>query len=182
MQLQVKGSGDSVTSSRTVTPPKSVDDNPSLVTDDVCNAVLKAAFSTSLDKLDTPTEVWECVYHCVNEVSHIIGRNNHCTAQNGPSQPGGSGRTPFGDSSRRESAKRRRRELGAPGGVGGAGEDEDEDGNDQGASPYEGPPNKKQRRNAGFGCPFRKRNPLRFNVRSHLNCSTQTFSSITLLK
>ncbi|KAF6800122.1 ankyrin repeat protein [Colletotrichum sojae] len=33
-----------------------------------------------------------------------------------------------------------------------------------------------------LSCPFRKRNPLRFNVRDHLNCATQSFQSITLVK
>ncbi|KAF7554411.1 hypothetical protein G7046_g6817 [Stylonectria norvegica] len=33
-----------------------------------------------------------------------------------------------------------------------------------------------------YSCPYRKRNPLRFNVRDYQTCATQGFSSITLVK
>jgi hypothetical protein len=33
-----------------------------------------------------------------------------------------------------------------------------------------------------FACPFRKRNRIRFNVRTHTSCATISFASITLLK
>ncbi|KAI6359079.1 hypothetical protein MCOR25_007174 [Pyricularia grisea] len=34
----------------------------------------------------------------------------------------------------------------------------------------------------GFSCPFRKRNPLRFNIRDWSNCALQPYDNITLLK
>lgn len=35
---------------------------------------------------------------------------------------------------------------------------------------------------SNFSCPFRRRNPLRFNVRDHPKCALAPFSDITLLK
>ncbi|TLS29992.1 hypothetical protein PpBr36_03058 [Pyricularia pennisetigena] len=39
-----------------------------------------------------------------------------------------------------------------------------------------------KRDRVGFSCPFRKRNPLRFNIRDWSNCALQPFANITLLK
>jgi hypothetical protein len=40
----------------------------------------------------------------------------------------------------------------------------------------------KQDTSAGYSCPFRKRNPLKFNVRDHIHCATTCFSDISQLK
>lgn len=47
---------------------------------------------------------------------------------------------------------------------------------------YEGPPSKRMRANMNFSCPYRKRNPLRFNVRDHRFCATLSFADMNLLK
>lgn len=41
---------------------------------------------------------------------------------------------------------------------------------------------KRDEKESGFCCPFRKRNPVKFNVRDHLNCAIQPFSHFSLLK
>ena len=44
VQAQARGTGNSETNSRAATPPKPADGDPSFVTDDICNSVLKATF------------------------------------------------------------------------------------------------------------------------------------------
>lgn len=63
--------------------------------------------------------------------------------------------------------------------------EEDDSDNDDSSSP----PNVdgKVRKNVGayegaFSCPFRKRNPVRFNVRSHSSCALSEFLSMSQLK
>lgn len=41
---------------------------------------------------------------------------------------------------------------------------------------------KKQKTGMKLSCPFRKRNPLRFNVRDYYNCALVSYQSIALLK
>lgn len=38
------------------------------------------------------------------------------------------------------------------------------------------------KRGGNFSCPFRKRNPIRFNVRDHGNCALNSFADFALLK
>jgi hypothetical protein len=40
----------------------------------------------------------------------------------------------------------------------------------------------KRPRHEGFGCPYRKRNPKRFNVRDHGNCARVPFQNLSNLK
>ncbi|OTB16221.1 hypothetical protein K445DRAFT_300163 [Daldinia sp. EC12] len=42
--------------------------------------------------------------------------------------------------------------------------------------------NKKFRIQEGFSCPYRKRNPIRFNIHDHEKCANRSFSSMTELK
>ncbi|KAI1452322.1 hypothetical protein F4805DRAFT_462893 [Annulohypoxylon moriforme] len=42
--------------------------------------------------------------------------------------------------------------------------------------------NKKNGTAGEFACPYRKRNPLRFNVRDHMKCATTSYESISQLK
>ncbi|KAI1471724.1 uncharacterized protein F4812DRAFT_455832 [Daldinia caldariorum] len=42
--------------------------------------------------------------------------------------------------------------------------------------------NKKYRVQEGFSCPYRKRNPIRFNVRDHEKCANRSFPNMTELK
>lgn len=43
-------------------------------------------------------------------------------------------------------------------------------------------PKKKRRVDEEFSCPYRKRNPLRFNVRNHEACASRAYRGMTLLK
>lgn len=43
-------------------------------------------------------------------------------------------------------------------------------------------PNKKRRVEGEYSCPYRKRNPLRFNVRDHEQCANRSFSDMPDLK
>lgn len=177
--IQVQRESD--TSRSTENLPMHMARNPNSTTDDICNIVLNAAFSTNLDELEAPTEAWQSVYWCVAELSHIVGHRNHHAAHTAaPSGPSGSSSSNMGGSSGQPPAKRKRRTVAAPRKGGSDNEDDMEDG--QNAGPSRRSQGKKSQSDSVFTCPFRKRNPLRFNVRSHLNCATQTFPDISLLK
>jgi len=46
----------------------------------------------------------------------------------------------------------------------------------------EGPPNKRMMAKMNLSCPYRKRNPLRFNVRDYHACATHPFANMAHLK
>ena len=62
------------------------------------------------------------------------------------------------------------------------GNDDDVEGDGRQGAPGIPSSHKKPKAGIELSCPFRKRNPLRFNVRSHQCCSTQSFRDMTLLK
>lgn len=144
--------------------------------------MLSMAFATSLDGLDAPQDAWRSVHSCLAELSTIVEHREFRTAQNGaPHQSVGelcssSAGTPG-------SGLRKRKRIGGQTSEGsGSGNDEAE-GDGGGGSANGSSPRKKRSKNVGgLSCPFRKRNPLRFNVRSHDNCSLQGYRDITLLK
>jgi len=45
-----------------------------------------------------------------------------------------------------------------------------------------GPPNKRMMAKMNLSCPYRKRNPLRFNVRDYHACATHSFANMAHLK
>jgi len=172
----------------------SVDRDWSEKTDEICNTVLSAAFGTNLDELGAPTEAWKTVRYCLAELSNIVEQDDHkilescgsrqaCTSSTGSAARDRSygGNSSINPSGREGPGKRKRDGTQGPDGGEGGG---DEDTQGEGSSGAGGllPEPSKQRCRQEFSCPFRKRNPLRFNVRSNLNCATQSFSSITLLK
>lgn len=64
--------------------------------------------------------------------------------------------------------------------------DPDDSGDDledpQGHNPQKVKKLKTARKGGNFSCPFRKRNPIRFNVRDHGNCALNPFADFALLK
>ena len=172
----------------------SVDRDWGVKTDEICNTVLSAAFGTNLDELSAPTEAWKTVRYCLAELSNIVEQDDHkisesceprqaCTSSIGSAarDKNYGGNSSINPPGRDGPGKRKR------GGT--QGPDEGEGDGDEG-TPGEGsagaggllPEPSKQKCRQEFSCPFRKRNPLRFNVRSNLNCATQSFPTISLLK
>jgi hypothetical protein len=53
---------------------------------------------------------------------------------------------------------------------------------DENSSPQQAKKQKTGKRSRNFSCPFRKRNPIRFNVRTHYSCACNSFADFALLK
>jgi len=160
------------------------------VLETICEQFLFLGFETELSEFGARTQAWEAVKRCWHELHALVnaegsGESSPVDVDEPPSShhgsgPGAGGLGPDG----RRHAKR-------PGG--------DDDHDDAGDDGYDGPddgggdenrrrprgPTKKAKtaeRGTRFSCPFRKRNPLRFNVRAHPTCATQYFVDMYGLK
>ncbi|KAK1828961.1 hypothetical protein QBC39DRAFT_374281 [Podospora conica] len=167
------------------------------VVENVCDQVLKDAFHLGLEELattDAAAEAYEATRYYLDELSRIVPANN--AADWAPSQsqmtrdPGGYGQAQSsspsqgdggGHGSRRNGGGNKRRSSDDA-------DDHNQDGYDDG---YGSGGNGKRPRTDGqssqaedlnLSCPFRKRNPVKFNVRDFLSCATQSFPDVSQLK
>jgi len=165
---------------------------------DVCDRILKQVFGVELhDLVDTGAapEAYRSVSYCLDELSRITSASNVASfnppihqlaggrgsgeqshapilpAQGGPDQNGqgsnGSGRRPHkrGASDNGDSPDR----------------DESNDGEGMGGGGH-GVKRPRTEEDQRLSCPFRKRNPVKFNVRDHQNCAVQSFPDVSQLK
>lgn len=96
------------------------------------------------------------------------------------------GRSQSGNGSSSSGSKRKNKETPSRGrrSLGDGDEDDPDDSSEevQSNSPQEAKKRKTGRNGGKLSCPFRKRNPLRFNVRSHGSCALNGFADFALLK
>ncbi|ORY60747.1 uncharacterized protein BCR38DRAFT_411867 [Pseudomassariella vexata] len=170
-------------------------------TDEACDLILRHLYGKTLNDVNQRAELWERMYLCVTEISRLMKREScfaynllsgavvnathhsqgecsntsHCqTASETPAKSGA------GNPRKRSSGARSRES-----GEGHMNEDEDED-EDEGCPRKRcntrkgGSGNQSQR----YSCPFRKRNPWRFNVRDkrYRTCALDSFEGMTSLK
>ncbi|KAL1835634.1 hypothetical protein VTJ49DRAFT_6301 [Mycothermus thermophilus] len=162
---------------------------------DTCEYVLKETFGVRLDEValaGAASAVHESVSYCLDELAHIlrgIGLNDESSWSRGESNTfsaawlahsGGSGSgTSSNDDAGGNGLKR------TSGGGGGG------DGTDPSGGSGDGSAGGKRRKVSStqvqppkvrLSCPFRKRNPVRFNVREFHGCAVQDFPDIYLVK
>jgi hypothetical protein len=166
------------------------------VVENVCDQVLRDAFHLGLEELattDAAAAAYEATRYFLDELSRIVPANS--AAAWAPSQSQMT-RNPGGYSQAQASSP----SQGNGGGHGshrnGNGnkrppsddtDDPNQDGYDDG---YGSGGNGKRPRTDGqpqaedqyLSCPFRKRNPVKFNVRDYLSCATQSFPDVSQLK
>lgn len=168
------------------------------LTDDMCDLILSRAFGLSMDDVSSPQDAWSSVRKCMGELSFItsepLAGEYSPIATESEDQEIQDNETPQKDSSNQTfpalqpGNSSRKRSL-----YSGSRNEDDPDGDGFNSkrngggrdNSWEGNIEKNAKRPKGevrLSCPFRKRNPLRFNVRDHLNCATQSFPSITLVK
>ncbi|KAF6795415.1 Ankyrin-like protein [Colletotrichum sojae] len=167
--------------------------------DDICSLVLSSAFKVSPSELSQPEMAWDSVHRCLNELSVIAS----CVAENfdppadstdnsqdssdepnlndlGDSPEGSKTTVSHSKSSLKRdghsegSNGKKRRRQDTPSGDGNQG--------DECRSETKARAQKKIKSLGRFSCPYRKRNPLRFNVRDHESCALVAFDSISLVK
>jgi hypothetical protein len=161
-------------------------------TEDICDLVLNQVFRVDLQDLSYATDALESVGRCLEELSHLVhsGRPVRSTLPlcepsdqeaNTQSQvrnvAGGNNEGRPGRSRKRTSSRDNSRER----------DDEDYDGRRDDSGSKDGstliakrirvePPDNRH------PCPYRKRNPLKFNVRDYNTCATSSFSDLPNLK
>ncbi len=166
----------------------------------VCEQVLQQAFGLQLEHAalaGVASEVYVSVSHCLDELSHILlnGGLFHAGINTNEATRGTTSHKTvpiwsIGPTADRAGGRR--------GGGGGDGNGEgsrkrSNDGHDDRAGPGDGNGSpgggKRQRVSAAhknadmcYSCPFRKRNPLRFNIRKCRSCAFQPYSDFTLVK
>jgi hypothetical protein len=159
--------------------------------DDVCNRILFKSFAVTLDEIPDPADAWESVQRCLDELTHIIGRepSYQTPVGIGIGAPGvnvaacGDSCTPSNvESSQHCEEKRQKKgkekEKSSRDGDGSDLETTGSQGQDRGSINRP----KQSKIIGNLSCPFRKRNPLRFNVRDYHNCAITEFPDITLVK
>jgi hypothetical protein len=165
---------------------------------DVCEQVLQQAFGVQLHEValaGAMPAAYESVSYFLDELSHIIlnsGLSHSGIVINESARAGpGSNNVPIwaaagnaaggvGGGSGRGGGHGRKRSNGGQDGADsgdGAGGGKPGGGKRQKVSPTE-----YLSTDMHFACPFRKRNPLRFNVRDSKGCATQSFPDISLVK
>ncbi|OIW22921.1 hypothetical protein CONLIGDRAFT_687005 [Coniochaeta ligniaria NRRL 30616] len=155
-------------------------------TEDICELILKQAFNVDLQDLTFATDALDSVAHCLEELSSVVynsrslelpirevpsGDYNSVWSE-GPSQSGQEGR-----------GKKRANSYDSQSGKQPDEEDQDDpQSGGEGGSPARSKKIKVEPPDTRFPCPYRKRNPLKFNIRDYNTCATTYFSDFTNLK
>ncbi|KUI53176.1 hypothetical protein VP1G_00766 [Cytospora mali] len=165
----------------------------------ISNLVLESACFGDLEDRGIPLELY--IHGCLEQVSNHQSANLQCHASRIPTRtpplqicnPGtnmGSSQMPMGAGNRGNS--RNKRKNGGNGNTGRGGRDTgdnhdaDDDDDDDEADDDQGDPVRTKKQKTGKGenlsCPFRRRNPVRFNVRDYRQCAFTSFQNLALLK
>ncbi|KAK3321318.1 hypothetical protein B0T19DRAFT_403871 [Cercophora scortea] len=176
---------------------------------DVCDHILKHVFGVEVQDLtltDAVSAAYNSVSYCLNELSNVVPASN--LANSGPSVHELPSRSTAPSTPIRPSASGTDSGAGAGGGSGsgngsgsgsGRAQKRSNDGNDPGRGADGGddpgdraPGGGKRQKTAAptppapddqkLSCPFRKRNPVKFNVRDFQSCAVQCFPDISQLK
>ena len=153
----------------------------------MCDHFLQVGFETELSEIDGGTQAWEAVKRCWHELYAIVHGDG---AHDGSPPADGSEPSPSGAGPAAGGGRTNGKRPGAPitpdgDGPGGPGGGDDHPG-DEGRGGTRGPKKARMAKGDGpatkFSCPFRKRNPLRFNIREQPACATQFFADMYSLK
>jgi hypothetical protein len=164
------------------------DDEMRLV-DEISSWVLRNTFGKDMDDCAAPLLVWDCTYRYLQELwsaSHEghLGFTQSTSGQGTPSPHYGD--TPTGGNNDQQQSGhhgkgKRKADGGSDDGAGGMGGRDDEENDDRDVSPASQAYSTKGNM-TNFSCPYRKRNPLRFNVRNYYVCATHSFADMSQLK
>lgn len=159
--------------------------------DELCNHITLKVFGIPLDHLANSEPVLQAVASCVDMISSLLepegcrvyqdDHNTNSTSCAGGSDPAGchndgdlGANNPF---SSHPSKKRKYRDF--------DGSDDQSNANDglgKSNPSIKTPANAKLSYNFNFICPYRRRNPAKFNIRDHRTCAWRPFQSMSQLK
>ncbi|KAK3687700.1 hypothetical protein B0T22DRAFT_378818 [Podospora appendiculata] len=158
--------------------------------DEISTLVLRDTWGKDVDDCAAPLLVLDCTQRYLQELElavhegtlgNVYTQASSFSHGNSP-QGFGDGNQP-GSSYNEKSSGKRKAEGSDEGGNGFGGRDDGGGNREEGersaaANGYSG----KNAASSNLSCPYRKRNPLRFNVRDHYVCATHSFSDISQLK
>jgi hypothetical protein len=168
---------------------------------DVCEKVIKHAFGLEMEDLAAAGVVsaaYESVRYCLDELSHVAlsirpGDADLLICESTRETAGFDG-IPFGGQAASSDSGARGGESGRASGNDGGAQKRPNGGHGNEGGGGQGTGDGKRRKVSGvvqpslqplesqFSCPFRKRNPVKFNIRDHQSCALQPFPTLSLLK
>ncbi|KAB5513267.1 hypothetical protein GE09DRAFT_1067392 [Coniochaeta sp. 2T2.1] len=155
-------------------PPKRLDHGQ---VEDICELVLKQAFNVDLQDVDFPSDALESVTHCLEELSTVVYSCLPLKRAAPVREVPAGNHSPTEDKSRGKK-RANSRDNKAPGDD----DQQDAQSGDEDASPTSSKKIRIEPPDNRYSCPFRKRNPLKFNIRDYNTCATSSFSDFTNLK
>lgn len=163
------------------------DDEIRLV-DEISSWVLRNTFGKDVDDCAAPMLVWDCTYRYLQELWSASHEGHlgftQATSGHGTPSPQYGGTPGASNNDQQQSGhygKGKRKADGGSEDGGGMGDRDDQRDDDRDVSPASQSYSTKGN-TTNFSCPYRKRNPLRFNVREYYVCATHSFADMSQLK
>ncbi|KAL1843045.1 hypothetical protein VTJ49DRAFT_3180 [Mycothermus thermophilus] len=164
------------------------EDEEAKLLNEISSWVLRNTFGKDVDDCPAPLLIWDCTYRYLQElwtasqggslgyVQGTLGDGTPSPRYGGSPGSGNNDQPPSGQPGK----GKRKADGGSDDGSGlGGGRDSQGD-DDRDVSPASQAYSSKGMTN--FSCPYRKRNPLRFNVRDYYVCATHSFADMSQLK
>lgn len=156
--------------------------------DELSSWVLRSTFGKDVDDCAAPLLVWDCTYRYLQELWAAANEGNQgfIQATSGQGSPtshyGGTPGSGDGGQHSGQHGKGKRKADGGSDDGGGLGGRDSQGGEDRDVSPASQVYSTRGSGITNFSCPYRKRNPLRFNVRDYYVCATHSFADMSQLK
>ncbi|KAL2129833.1 hypothetical protein VTI74DRAFT_7263 [Chaetomium olivicolor] len=165
------------------------EDEEGRLVDELSSWILRSTFGKDVDDCAAPLLVWDCTYRYLQELWTAANEGNQgfIQATSGQGTPSSHyGGTPgSGNNDQQLSGQhgkgKRKADGGSDDGSGLGGRDNQE-GEERDVSPASQAYSTRGSGITNFSCPYRKRNPLRFNVRDYYVCATHSFADMSQLK
>ncbi|KAL2267244.1 hypothetical protein VTJ83DRAFT_4521 [Remersonia thermophila] len=165
------------------------EDEEAKLVNEISSWVLRNTFGKDVDDCPAPLLIWDCTYRYLQElwtasqggslgyVQGTVGDGTPSPRYGGSPGSGNNDQPPSGQPGK---GKRKADGSGSDDGSGLGGRRGSQGDDDRDVSPASQAYSSKGMTN--FSCPYRKRNPLRFNVRDYYVCATHSFADMSQLK
>lgn len=165
-------------------------DEETRLVDEISSWVLRNTVGKDVDDCAAPLLVLDCTHRYIQELWAAAHGENlgfiQTMSGHGTPSSHGEGTPGPGNNDQQQSGHHGKGKRKADGGSedgGGLGGGRDNQGNeDRDMSPASQVHSSKGGSVSNFSCPYRKRNPLRFNVRDYYVCATHSFADMSQLK
>ncbi|SPQ25516.1 859c1dd6-41d9-455e-a6a6-56917532f9c8 [Thermothielavioides terrestris] len=165
------------------------DEEEARLVNEISSWVLRNTLGKDVDDCPAPLLVWDCTNRYLQELRSVAleGNLGYIQTTSGHGTPSSRyGGTPASANNDQQSSgqqgKGKRKADGEGDDGSGLGGRDNQGNDDRDVSPASQAYSTKGSVVTNFSCPYRKRNPLRFNVRDHYVCATHSFADMSQLK